>query len=485
MKPMLTLFRKELNYYVNNVLGYIVIILFAVFANFLFMKDVFVVGSASLRPFFSIIPWLFLVFIPAVVMRSFAEEKKQNTIEVLLTLPLTESQIVIAKFASYFILVLASLLLTFSLPVSFSFLAPTSPKNTIDEPYLADKENISEGKIPKNSNLFFDTDLLNNYSTAKISFNFSKNPNENLSPLYLRKSYESFLFDIGDSIGFKDGSLLKNKNDYYLVSDGQLRKFSSLEILISLGYSGKQFQEVSDADLAYNKKGDDILKNNDYPNATLFQVEDNFYIMENRQLKKFVSDQAFLSNYTSDQALKKDTRFLSDYPAAENLAGFSDGTLVSNDISVYIISQNKINPIDNPITFESNGYRWEDVVPIGSDELSLYEKDKLFNIKSPHPNGTVYKAIENSTYYIVRDGQKHPLPSEIIAKSWFGKNPVLVSEKSLDTKVSCNLQKKFSWSNVYECEIPLEVFSNFTGFDYQFNILFHIIMPVRSECFQI
>jgi len=120
---MLTLFRKELNYYVNNVLGYIVIILFAVFANFLFMKDVFVVGSASLRPFFSIIPWLFLVFIPAVVMRSFAEEKKQNTIEVLLTLPLTESQIVIAKFASYFILVLASLLLTFSLPVSFSFLA--------------------------------------------------------------------------------------------------------------------------------------------------------------------------------------------------------------------------------------------------------------------------------------------------------------------------------------------------------------------------
>ncbi|MDO9231743.1 MAG: hypothetical protein Q7U36_04705 [bacterium] len=343
----------------------------------------------------------------------------------------------------------------------FSFLTPTSPKNTIDEPHFTNQ---------KNNELFFDTNILDSYSTAKIILNLPETSKDDPINISLGKSYASFLYNTGDPIGFKDGSLLKNKNDYYFISDGQLRKFSSLEILTFLGYSEKQFQEVADTDLIYNKKGDDILKNNTYPNATLFQIDNNFYIMENQQLKKFVSDQAFLSNYTGDQALKKDITFLNNYPASENLAGFSDGTLVSNDISVYIISQNKIYPIDNPLTFESNGYHWEDVLPIGSDELSLYEKDKLFNIKSPHPNGTVYKTIENSTYYLVRDGQKHLLPSEKIARSWLGKNPILVSEKSLSTKVSCNIQKQFSWSNAYECQMPLGVFSEFAGFDYQFNI---------------
>src|SRR3989344_9699856 len=91
------LYKKELNYYLNNPIGYIVVVLFAVFANFLFVKDIFVIGSVSLRPFFSFLPWLFLVFVPALTMRVLSEEKRINTIEVLLTLPISELQIVLAK----------------------------------------------------------------------------------------------------------------------------------------------------------------------------------------------------------------------------------------------------------------------------------------------------------------------------------------------------------------------------------------------------
>ncbi len=119
---MLNLYKKELKYYLNNPIGYIVVVLFAVFANFLFIKDIFVVGSASMQPFFGLLPWLYLVFIPAMTMRIIAEEKRTNTIEVLLTLPVSETQIVLAKFLAVMTLLIIALFLTFGLPISLSFL---------------------------------------------------------------------------------------------------------------------------------------------------------------------------------------------------------------------------------------------------------------------------------------------------------------------------------------------------------------------------
>lgn len=112
------LYKKELNYYLNNPIGYIILILFAVFANFILVKDIFLVGSASLRPFFGLLPWLLMIFIPALTMRILSEEKRTNTIEVLLTLPVSETQIVLAKFLALLSLLGIGLLLTIGLPVS-------------------------------------------------------------------------------------------------------------------------------------------------------------------------------------------------------------------------------------------------------------------------------------------------------------------------------------------------------------------------------
>ncbi|MFA5135787.1 MAG: ABC transporter permease [Patescibacteria group bacterium] len=120
---MIILLKKELSYYLNNAVGYIVIILFAVFANFLFMRDAFVTGSVSMRSFFNLIPWLFLIFIPAVVMRSLSEEKRLNTVEILLTLPISETQIILSKFITHLILLFFSLFLTMLIPASFTILS--------------------------------------------------------------------------------------------------------------------------------------------------------------------------------------------------------------------------------------------------------------------------------------------------------------------------------------------------------------------------
>jgi len=120
---MIDLYKKELGYYLNNPIGYIIIVVFGLFANFLFIKDIFVIGSASMRPFFSLVPWLLIVFVPALAMRIFAEEKRTNTIEVLLTMPITETGVVLAKFFALLTLVFFSLTLTISLPVSLAVMS--------------------------------------------------------------------------------------------------------------------------------------------------------------------------------------------------------------------------------------------------------------------------------------------------------------------------------------------------------------------------
>ena len=120
---MKNLYKKELNYYLNNTIGYIVIILFAVFVNFFFVKDLFVIGSASMKSFFNISAWFLVIFIPALTMRTIAEEKRANTLEILLTLPISATQIVLAKFLSLLTLLVIAFSLTLSLPVSLSFIS--------------------------------------------------------------------------------------------------------------------------------------------------------------------------------------------------------------------------------------------------------------------------------------------------------------------------------------------------------------------------
>lgn len=118
---MKTIIKKELSHYFNRPFGYIVIALFALFANFLFVKDIFLIGSASMRPFFSLASWLLVLFVPALTMRVFAEEKHSRTIESLLTLPVSEKDILLGKFIAVLAVIGVALVLTLGLSISLAF----------------------------------------------------------------------------------------------------------------------------------------------------------------------------------------------------------------------------------------------------------------------------------------------------------------------------------------------------------------------------
>jgi ABC-2 type transport system permease protein len=122
MRNMLTIFQKEFKSYFNSPIAYIFIITFLLFSSWLFFRTFFLIGQAHMRPLFGILPWLFLILAPAITMRAWAEEKKMGTMEVLMTLPLKDYEIVLGKFLASFIFLIIAVLLTFPLALTIYFL---------------------------------------------------------------------------------------------------------------------------------------------------------------------------------------------------------------------------------------------------------------------------------------------------------------------------------------------------------------------------
>lgn len=107
-----TIYLKELKSYFNSPIAYIVMIVFMIISGFLFTMNFFQANVASLRDFFGsffIQMVLFVVFIPAITMRSFSEEKKQGTLELLLTKPITDMELILGKYLSALTLIVITL----------------------------------------------------------------------------------------------------------------------------------------------------------------------------------------------------------------------------------------------------------------------------------------------------------------------------------------------------------------------------------------
>lgn len=114
---MLVLLSKEIREFFSSLIGYIVIIVFLLI-NSLFLWifpgefNILDGGYANLDTLFIISPWVFLFLVPAITMRLFAEERKTGTLDLLLTRPLSDLQVILAKYFAGVLLVLLSLLPT-------------------------------------------------------------------------------------------------------------------------------------------------------------------------------------------------------------------------------------------------------------------------------------------------------------------------------------------------------------------------------------
>lgn len=121
MSNWTTIARKEFRTYFRTPIAYVFITIFLVVMGWLFFwmggEPFFKRGTVDMRGFFGYLPFLFLFFIPAISMRMWSEEKKMGTIELLLTMPLKESEVVLGKFLAAVGLLVVSLLFTLPIPI--------------------------------------------------------------------------------------------------------------------------------------------------------------------------------------------------------------------------------------------------------------------------------------------------------------------------------------------------------------------------------
>ncbi|MDD3004942.1 gliding motility-associated ABC transporter permease subunit GldF [Flavobacterium sp.] len=115
---MKSILLREINSFFGSPIGYLVIAIFLIINGlFLWVFDgdfnILNSGFADVSPFFILAPWILIFLIPAVTMKSFSDEKKQGTLELLLTKPLSVTEIVNGKFFAALLLILIALVPTF------------------------------------------------------------------------------------------------------------------------------------------------------------------------------------------------------------------------------------------------------------------------------------------------------------------------------------------------------------------------------------
>jgi ABC-2 type transport system permease protein len=120
LKRILALGGKECYSWIHSPVFYGIAVFFLLFVSLwlFYLQRFFVMDTASLRPFFAAFPLAYILVIPVLTMKSWAEEKKLGSIEILLTLPFSEWELCMGKFLSAFAVLLFLLVLTLPVPLS-------------------------------------------------------------------------------------------------------------------------------------------------------------------------------------------------------------------------------------------------------------------------------------------------------------------------------------------------------------------------------
>jgi len=122
MRQTIPIFKKEFSSYFVSPIAYIVIAIFLLVTGWFFFATFFLVGQANLRNFFSLLPIIFSFVIPAITMRLVSEELNIGSYEILMTMPVTLTDVVLGKFLAAVAFVIAMLVPTFTYPVTVTAL---------------------------------------------------------------------------------------------------------------------------------------------------------------------------------------------------------------------------------------------------------------------------------------------------------------------------------------------------------------------------
>ncbi|HET6279448.1 MAG TPA: ABC transporter permease subunit [Polyangia bacterium] len=124
MNAALVISKREIRTYFNSPVAYIVVTVFTIITGYLFFTQLFIEKQAEMRGLFNVMPLLFMFLIPAITMRLVAEEKGSGTLELLITMPVRDWEVILGKFLAALALLCTSLALTLVFAITVKGLGP-------------------------------------------------------------------------------------------------------------------------------------------------------------------------------------------------------------------------------------------------------------------------------------------------------------------------------------------------------------------------
>lgn len=122
MSNVMVIFKKEMRAYFTSPIAYFVLTIFLVFCGIFFALPLFLNNQASMRGAFSVILYAFTLFVPAITMRLISEEKKTGTFELLVTMPVSDVQVILGKFLAAVALLMVAVGMTVTYAITVAFL---------------------------------------------------------------------------------------------------------------------------------------------------------------------------------------------------------------------------------------------------------------------------------------------------------------------------------------------------------------------------
>jgi hypothetical protein len=188
-------------------------------------------------------------------------------------------------------------------------------------------------------------------------------------------------YEIGKPVRFPNYSLVKNKEEIFLLIDNQKRLISE-KMFKAIGFNPEEIIQVEEKDLLAYQEGPRI--SSPYPNGALLQDKESkgvYYVKD--MVKQPIVDVSILENNFpyNNNIIKVDSEELEKYQTGEHVK-FRDGSLLKTPGSptVYLISQGQYHPIISEETFEALGYQWESIIKVSPEILNIHSVGEMIKI---------------------------------------------------------------------------------------------------------
>jgi hypothetical protein len=357
----------------------------------------------------------------------------------------------------------------------FDFNKPDSLSNTLAPPQTPSGLSLATGHLDTDQTLITSAQPIGLFDTADITLTPSrKSVSLEGTTVTLRKSYAAFFYPVEDRPAlFPPGTLLRSADTYAIIAPNATRiTFASLETVRRLGYTPENFLTVSAEEFSRQPVSMTWDSTTDVPPGTLLSIDGVYYQREAQTLRRFVSENAYLSLYTPDQALTRSADLLNRIPVDEQWLGFADGSLLSFDNGIFVVDRSILRPIGDPTIFVALGFDWARVIPASEEEMGIMSRGRIVLMNTPQPNGTIFLDRDTGEYFLITsDARRQPIRSTaLLSILTRHTTPISVSSQALTLKTECLAHSTGWFSSDMSCKTPLHAFQTLPGGSYEITL---------------